>query len=186
MFGKNNQIEYADDSKESIGRLFILRIPPLIIGLILGIGLSFVTSSLEKVITKNVEVAFFIPFIVYIADAVGTQTQNIYIRSLKTGKASFKKYFVKESIFGTVLGLIFGLVVLTVVFFWFKSIQLALAIALSVFMTIALAPIVALIVTEIFELEHTDPAVGSGPITTIIQDAISIVIYGIIISALIV
>ena len=51
--------------------------------------------------------------------------------------------------------------------------------------SIAIAPIVALLVTEFLSLEHSDPAVGSGPIATVIQDTLSILIYGIIASAII-
>jgi magnesium transporter len=180
----NDKIEYADDDKESVLTLLRLRIPSLIIGLILGIVLSFITSRFEEVLAKNISIAYFIPFVVYIADAVGTQTQNIYTRDLKSGKARFKKYLLKESILGFVLGSIFGLIIFPIVFFWFNSFDLALAVGLSTFGAIASAPLIALFITEILELENLDPAVGAGPIATVVQDAASILIYGLIATAL--
>jgi len=176
---------YADDDTESIWVLLKLRIPPLLVGLFLGVVLSFITSQFEEVIATNVSIAFFIPFIVYIADAVGAQTQNIYIRDLKSGKTHFKKYLVKEGFLGIILGFLIGLVVAFIIFIWFNSLQLAFAIGLSIFVNILLAPVIALLITEIFKLEHRDPAVGSGPIGAIIQDTISIVVYGLITSAII-
>ena len=35
-------------------------------------------------------------------------------------------------------------------------------------------------VTQLFQEEHRDPAAGAGPIATVIQDATSIIIYGIV------
>ena len=44
-------------------------------------------------------------------------------------------------------------------------------------LTMATAPVVALLVSAGLYKEHTDPALGGGPFTTIIQDLLSLVIY---------
>ncbi len=180
-----SRVKFADDDRQSIGVLLGLRTPALIVGLILGLLLSFATSQFEEVISQNISVAFFIPFIVYLAAAVGAQTQSIYIRDLKTGKASFRRYLLKESIMGLLFGLLFGAIAAAIVLVWFKSTELALAVSLSLFGAVALAPVIALTVTEVLELEHTDPATGSGPIASVIQDTVSVLIYGFIASAII-
>ncbi len=182
---EKEKIEYAEDDTEPVNLLLRLRLPSLVVGLFLGIALSFVVSRFEEVISKNISVAFFIPFIVYLADAVGTQTQSIYARDLKTGRASFKKYLVKESALGIILGIVFSVIIGAVIMLWLKSWDLALAVSLATLGAVASAPLVALIVTELFQLEHEDPAVGAGPIATVIQDTVSIVIYGLIASAII-
>jgi len=74
--------QYADDDIISVNRLARMRIPSLMIGLFLGIILSFVTSRFEDLLSTNIRIAFFIPFVVYMADATGTQTQSIYARDL--------------------------------------------------------------------------------------------------------
>jgi len=182
---EKDKIQYADDDTEPVRLLLRLRIPSLIIGLLLGIVLSFVTSKFAGVLAKNIAIAFFIPFVVYMAAAVGTQTQSIYVRDLKTGKANFKKYLLKESALGFILGLILALVTALVILLWFKSVELALAVSLAIFGAVFTAPLIALIVAEILELEHNDPAVGAGPIATVIQDTVSILIYGFIATAII-
>lgn len=96
----NNKIKYADDNYEPIKTLFKLRLPSLIIGLGLGICISFVTSNFEEVLAQNVQVAFFMPFVVYISDAIGTQTETIYSRNLKTGNVKLGRYLRKESLLG--------------------------------------------------------------------------------------
>jgi len=179
------KIEFIDDDRQPVRSLFRLRIPSLVIGLFLGVSISFAASRFEEVLEKNVSVAFFIPFIVYLADAVGTQTQNIYTRDLKSGKASFRKYLAKESALGVLFGFTFGLASLAFVMLWFSSIDLALAVSLSLFGSVATAPIIALLITEVLHLEHTDTAAAAGPIATVVQDTVSILIYGFIASAII-
>ena len=87
-----SKIIYADDDYEPVKTLFKLRAPALFLGLILGFGISFITSHFEEVLSSNVRIAFFLPFVVYIADAIGTQTEAIYSRNLRDGKANFLRF----------------------------------------------------------------------------------------------
>lgn len=184
---KNTSIdtpEYVDDDHTTVKRLLTLRIPSLLVGLFLGLFLSFVTSRFDQVLEKNVAIAYFIPFIVYLSDAVGTQTQTIYIRDLKTGKANFKTYLVKESILGTILGVFFAGLTGLIIMVWFKSAELTAAVSLGVFGAVFSAPLIALTITKVLQLEHEDPAVWGGPLATVIQDTVSVVIFGLIASAI--
>ncbi len=169
-----------------IKRLLKLRIAPLLVSLLLGGALSLVTSGFKGVLSKDVRLVFFLPFIVYMADAVGTQTQTIYIRGLKTGKMQFGHYIVKETLLGLVIGAFASLVVASITLIWFGSLSLTMAVSLAMFATVSIAPAIALVVVEILELEHTDPAFGAGPIATIIQDTFSVLVYGLIISIIII
>ena len=151
--------KYADDDIVPVKRLVQMRIPSLMIGLVLGFVLSFATSGFEKVLEKDIKVAFFIPFIVYMASAVGSQTQNIYVRDLRTGKTNFKTYLFKESILGIILGLVSSLAVGTITYLWLQDYKLTLAVCLSMFTAIAVAPLLALIITKILQIEHSIPLV---------------------------
>lgn len=178
-------MKYADDDTESLFLLLRLRLPSLTLGLILGIVLSIATSQFKDVLAKDIEVAFFIPFVVYMADAIGTQTQAIYSRDLRTGKTHFHTYLIKESLLGMIVGALAALAVAVITYVWFHSIQLTAATSLAMFFSVASAPIVALLVTEVFQLEHSDPAAGAGPIATVIQDTLSVVIYAFVASLII-
>jgi len=176
---------YADDDYESVGTLLRLRAPSLFIGLLLGVGISIVTSRFEEVLSQNIQVAFFLPFIVYVADAIGTQTEAIYSRDLKSGKAKFSNYLRKEFFLGIIFGIVFGIFSGAIILFWLKNTLLAVSVASATCLTIAVAPIVALLVTYIFQSLHDDPAANSGPITTVIQDMTSVLIYGVVSSIII-
>lgn len=178
-------IQYADDDYESIPTLFKLRAPSLFIGLILGIATSFVISNFEKVLSQNVQLAYFLPFIVYIADAVGTQTEAIYSRDLKSGRAKFSNYFWKECTLGIIFGLLFAVIAGCTVYVWLHNMLLAQTVALASVITIATAPPIGLLITQAIQHFHEDPAVGSGPVATVVQDMISVIIYGLVASAII-
>lgn len=178
---KTNYI-YADDNIEPISTLLKIRLPYLLIGLGLGVLVSFVTSKFEQVLSQDVRVSFFIPFIMYMADAIATQTQSIYSRNLKSGKPKFHIYLIKELFFGLLVGIAFGIISGLAVQVWLNNYRLALSVGLSMFSVIATAPTVALLITQIIHMFHKDPAAGGGPIDSVIQSMLSVSIYGTICS----
>lgn len=168
---------YADDDTEKISLLLRLRLPWLLVGLIGGAIASLIVSQFETLISKNISLAFFVPIIMYMSDAVGEQTENIYVRNLAKKNVNFFTYLFKEFFLGIIIGLIFGLIVGTFSYLWLKSFQIALTVSLAMFATIVIAPILALIIVQFLSKENTDPALGAGPFTTIFQEIISLAIY---------
>lgn len=140
--------------------------------------LSLTTSQFEEVLQAHVEIVFFIPFIVYLADAVGTQTQSIFTRAVADGRVNLMKYVYKESLTGLVFGSVIGLVAGLISGLWFGGLELALAVGFSTFGAVAVAPLVSVLTCYVLQLQHTDPAVGAGPIATVIQDSLSVMIFG--------
>ncbi len=178
---KRNPI-YADDNVESIPVLLKIRLPSLLFGLVLGIVVSFITSRFEQVLSHNVKVAFFLPFMMYMADAIATQTQSIYSRNLKSGKVKFHIYLIKELLLGFIVGVVFGTISGFVVQIWFHDIHLTLSVGLSMLAVISSAPTVALLITQTIQMMHKDPAAGAGPIDSVIQSMCTVLIYGTICS----
>jgi magnesium transporter len=176
------RIIYADDDTESVKKLVRLRLPSILVGLCLGIVLAVVFSTFEEVLSRDIRIAFFVPFVVYIAAAVGSQTQSIFSRDLRSRKAKFKNYLLKETGVGIILGLVSGVSSGIAAHIWFQDPMLTMVVGISMFFAVAIAPHTALIVTQLVQKEHLDPAVGAGPIATVIQDTLSVLIYGIIAS----
>lgn len=177
MSANNKKITLSEDDKEGVGLLLKDRIPWLAVGLLGGVGASFLISRFEEVISQNISLAFFLPLIVYMSSAVGTQTETIFVRDLTEGKAKFFSYLFKEMAVGLLLGLLFGSIVSLIAYVWIDSLEIATTVGLAMAVNISIAPIVALVVPEILFKEHTDPALGAGPFTTIVSDIISISIY---------
>lgn len=85
---------------------------------------SFAVSHFESILESDIRLSFFIPMIVYMSDAVGTQTETIYVRHLQSKNADFGKYFLKEIVLGSSLGVIFGLTVGLFAYLWLGSMHI--------------------------------------------------------------
>src|SRR3989344_5841002 len=86
---------------DRIDHLIEHRIPWLSLGLLGGILATIIVSKYEAILSADVRLAFFIPIIVYLSDAIGTQTETIYVRELsERKKINFFKYILKESFIG--------------------------------------------------------------------------------------
>lgn len=171
------KVPLTDDIKEPVGHLLEHRLPWLVLGALGGIFASVVVSKYERILEADLRLAFFIPLIVYLSDAVGTQTETIFVRHLKKTGTGFVRYLMKETFLGFCLGAVFG--VLTGVFasWWLGSAAIGLTVGLAMFINLSLAPALASLIPELLYKEHTDPALGAGPLATIIQDLISLLIY---------
>lgn len=174
---KLDTLVLADDVKESTTFLLRMRLPWLVLGLVGGFGASFLISRFEHQLNQHVKLAFFIPLIVYLSDAVGTQTETIYVRNSGHKQSLFHIYMVKEALIGISMGLIFGILTLVFSYIWLRDLSLSFTVGLAMAAAVTIAPIIALLMAKLLQSEHQDPAVGAGPFTTIIQNIISICIY---------
>lgn len=177
MIKNTRETPVTNESRESLPRIMRLRIPWLILGLMAGTLVSITVSKFEKILSENISLAFFLPLIVYMSDAVGTQTETMYVRLLARSKVGFLKNVLKELMVGAELGAVLGAGVGLIAWLWLSRMDIALTVGLTMFINVAIAPLIALIIPEILFKEHTDPALGAGPITTVIQDFISLLIY---------
>ncbi len=173
----NKRIIYANDATESVGLLLRIRLPWLIIGLLLSLGTATIVSRYEEILSLDSRIAFFIPLIVYVSDAVGTQTATIYIRNLGKKQARFSTYIIKELSLGLMIGAIFGIITGLVTKSWLQTNQLAIAVGVALFASITCATVFALILSATLNKLKTDPATGAEPLVTVIQDIISLMIY---------
>lgn len=168
---------YANDATESVGLLLKIRLPWLILGLLLSLGTAVVVSRYETILSFDPRIAFFIPLIVYVSDAVGTQTATIYIRNLSKKQAKFQVYIIKELLFGLSVGLIFGCIVGLATNFWLHSSEIALAVGVAMVASITSASLLSLLFAASLNKLRIDPAIGVDPIVTVTQDVISLLIY---------
>ena len=90
-----------------------------------------------------------------------------------------------EIAIGLLIGLALGLVAGGAVLGVTGDARLALAVGLSVLAGGALSSVVGFVLPWAFQRAGSDPALGSGPVCTIIQDAASLLIYFVIVSVLV-
>jgi magnesium transporter len=161
---------------ESVARRLWHRMPWLVVGLIGAMISAGLMSAFEAQLNAKLAVAYFVPGIVYLADAVGTQTETVAIRGLSVG-VGIRRILAPEALTGLFVGVLLGIVMLPVVALMSDDWMLAAAVALAVLAASTIATVVALVLPWLFQSLGRDPAFGSGPLATVIQDLLSIVIY---------
>lgn len=181
----NHHIKEVNEPREPAGRLIEYRIPWLFLGLIGGVIASFIVSRYEHILTSDIRLAFFIPIIVYMSDAVGTQTETIFIRTISKERVKFTRYIIKEAVIGLGLGGLFGVLLGIFAGYWLKSAAIGITVGLAMFVNLMLAPVIAALTSRLLYAEHFDPALGAGPVTTVIQDLVSLLVYFFVATAII-
>jgi magnesium transporter len=153
------------------------RLPWLLIGLAGSIVATLIVAFFERQLQSRVAIAFFIPGIVYLADAIGTQTEAIAVRGLSLSHAPIRQLVMGELRTGLLIGLTLGALSFPAVWLIFGDLRLAAAVSLALIVAGAVATTIGLLFPWVLERLGRDPAFGSGPIATIMQDVLSLVIY---------
>lgn len=154
------------------------RIPWLMLGLFGGLIAAKIVDLFEVTLQKNLILAAFIPLIVYMSDAVGTQMEAYIIRDLALDTSlPFRRYFFKHLSVVVVTGAILSVVLFLAAGIFISTWHMALVLSLSLFGAVFSSVLTGLIIPYVFSRMKLDPADASGPVATIIQDMMSIVIY---------
>ncbi|RZL72164.1 MAG: magnesium transporter [Rhodococcus sp. (in: high G+C Gram-positive bacteria)] len=173
-----------ETSVERVRRRLWHRVPWLLVGLLGAMVSAVFMAAFEVTLESNVAVAYFVPGIVYLADAVGTQTETLAIRGLSVG-IGIRRIVRREALTGLLVGALLGAVMLPVASVMTGDTMLAIAVALAVLAASAIATVVAMVLPWLLHQLGKDPAFGSGPLATVVQDLLSIMIYFAAVSALV-
>jgi magnesium transporter len=161
------------------------RLPWLALGLIGSAIAAGLVQGFEEDLMTDVRLAFFIPGIVYMADAVGTQTETLVIRGLSVG-VPIRRIFRMETLTGLLVGLVLAAITLPAVWLALGSLDLALTLSISLVAACAVATVVAMSLPWLMSRGGRDPAYGSGPLATVLQDLLSLLMYFAVASAIMV
>lgn len=172
--GQANIVKLASDRIRLVVRS---RAPWLVAGLLIGMGLGLITSFFEQTLEASIALAFFIPVIAYIADSVGTQSSTITVRALATMKLNHGKYILREFTVGVCLGIIMGILGALGALIISQSADVALVVGLTLLSASTIASVLASVVPMTLRALGKDPALGSGPLATALQDILSLLIY---------
>ncbi|MFI7707388.1 magnesium transporter [Nonomuraea sp. NPDC049480] len=162
-------------AEESVRRRFLHRIPWLLIGLAGAMLSAGIVGSFEERLSANVTLAFFLPGVVYLADAVGTQTEAVVVRGLSVG-VSVRRLARGEAITGLIIGLTMAAAFLPFALLYGDT-GVAMTAAIALFAACSVASALAMGLPWLLSRLGRDPAFGSGPLATVIQDLVSITVY---------
>jgi magnesium transporter len=163
-------------SVESVGRRFRHRLPWLLLGLVGALLSADLVGAFEGQLERNVILVFFIPGIVYMADAVGTQTETLIVRGLSIG-VGIGQVAWRELLTGLLVGTTVAAAFVPVGLWRWGERDVVVAVALSLLAACSIATLIAMALPWLLHRLGRDPAFGSGPLATVVQDLLSVVIY---------
>jgi magnesium transporter len=154
------------------------RLPWLLIGLFGGALGAVIVSRFQEALATELLLAAFIPPLVYLTDAVGTQSEMLFVHSAShREKFSLAAYLKKEVQASAILAFVLGVLLSAVAYFWFHSLTVAITVGVALLLSVIFASIIAVCLPWVLLKLKRDPAVASGPFVTIFSDLLTITIY---------
>jgi magnesium transporter len=162
----------------SLGQSLRHRLPWLLIGLLGGLLSAYVIDLFESTLAEHLVLASFIPLVVYMSGAVAVQTQAYIIRDIALGRVeSFTRYLVRQLSIVFLIALTIGVILTGAAYLIHGHAGVSITLGLTLAIAIGSSVFTGLLTPFLFNRAHLDPADASGPITTIIQDLLSVAIY---------
>jgi len=181
MVGTDRVDPFAQKTILKIGA----RAPWLITTFVGGIFSAFILHFFSLTLEEFTAVLLFIPFVLGLAGNVGIQGATVIVRGLATGdiqadnlraviRSELKVGITNGLIFGLACGLILSLVAPTLLN---TTPLLGLTVGLGIFLAVSTACIFGSLTPGFFVKVNIDPAISSGPVVTVINDVIGLIIY---------
>jgi magnesium transporter len=153
------------------------RLPWLLVGLAGSALATLVVARFEQALAAKPALAFFVPGLVYLADAIGTQSEAAAVRGLSLSHVDLGRLIGGELRTGALIGVVLALLAWPMVWAVFGDPRLAAAVALALGAASVVASVLGLLLPWAIGRFGSDPAYGSGPLATIVQDILSLLIY---------
>jgi magnesium transporter len=163
-------------TEEAVGPRLVHRLPWLLFGLAGAVAAAGIVGAYEEDLDRQVLLAFFVPGIVYMADAVGTQTEALVIRGLSVG-VPVGRIVRRELLTGLLVGIALAAAFVPFGLLFWEEVDVVAAVSLALLAACSTATLVAMALPWGLSRLGADPAFGSGPLATVIQDLLSLLIY---------
>ena len=156
------------------------RLPWLILLLFIGLISGNIISSFENTLDQVIALTFFIPMIAGMTGNTGTQSLAIVVRGLAAydiNKRLINRLIFRELGVGLIIGLINGLLIAVIAYFWQGNPVLGIVVGASLFATLIIGTLAGTVIPIILYHLKIDPAIASGPLITTLNDIFSLTVY---------
>lgn len=172
------QSDHADALSLPVATSVRHRLPWLEIGLVGGILAASIIGFFESTLQKHIVLVAFIPLVVYISSAVSTQMQAFVLRDFAFNRhLKFKPYFTHQSLIVLILALVLGASLFGISLIMYRHLYVSMVLGVALVATTMSAISTGLILPFVLRSFKSDPADSSGPLGTMIQDLLSILMY---------
>lgn len=140
-----------------------------------GAGIAY----FEETILAYVSLVFFLPLLIDSSGNAGAQSATLMVRALATGDVVLKDWrdlIARELFIAAALGATMALVVFPLGV-WRGGSDVALVVGLTMFFVVIIGSLVGMSLPFLLSRLNLDPATASGPLVTTISDAVGVLIY---------
>ena len=169
MVGLSGEERALTPWKQSMKR----RLPWLCINLGTAFLAASVVGMFEETIAAWTALAIFLPIVAGQGGNAGAQTLTIIIRDMALGeisKGDGRKALVKEALLGLANGLVIGLIVGVISYWWKGSFDLGIVVSVAMVLNMVAAGISGVLVPYTLRALKIDPALASSIIMTTVTD----------------
>ena len=154
------------------------RVPWLGLGLLGGLFVAQIVGAFGRTLEQNLLLAGYIPLIIYMSGAVGMQTATFVVRDLAIGEGiPWRRYFGKQCLATLFMALLFGVGLFLLTWVLHRRLDVAAVLSFSLIAAVSSSIVSGFFLPFLFQKHGVDPANATGPIGTIVQDVLGIVIY---------
>jgi magnesium transporter len=158
---------------------FRMRMPWLSCNIVGGILCALIAWRFEHLLQAVVLLAFFLPLVLTLSESIAMQALTLTVGSSPDGRPSKSPWRIlrTEALSATLLGVVSGVAVGLVSLLWGIGAQGAVTMCASVALTMVFASSVGGAVPMILHRIKLDPSVSAGPITLVIADTVTTLVY---------
>jgi magnesium transporter len=169
--GVSEQEELSDPVWSTAKRRFLWLLVNLITAFIASSVLGFFEGSLQKMVA----LAVLAPIVASQGGNAATQTMTVAVRALATrelSRANTARIILREVLVGILNGAAFGLITGAVASIWFGLAGLGAVIALAMLTNLIAGALGGILIPQLLNRFHIDPAVSSGAFVTTVTDVV--------------
>ncbi|MFW5819476.1 MAG: magnesium transporter [Desulfovermiculus sp.] len=165
----------TDESVQSpLYRSVKLRIPWLMFNLITALLVATTVHQFSDTISQYVALAVMMPVVGLLGGNAGNQSLTVVVRALALGEIDLGQHWkvlLKELAIGLCNGLMVGVVIGGIAYFWYQNIWLALILVVAMTANLLIAGLFGSMIPIILRKMKLDPALGSSIFVTTATDA---------------
>jgi len=156
------------------------RLEWIFINLVAILFAAMVVNHFKGSIEQIVALAVLMPVVAALGGNVGNQAVTVTVRRIALGEINYTTALTiisKEVRIGIVNGLIVGLVVGILAYFWFSQAMLGVVVGLAIIINLSMAGLIGSVLPIIFKHFKVDPAIASPLLLTTATDAMGFFIF---------
>ena len=165
----------TDESVQSpLYRSVKMRIPWLMFNLITALLVATTVHQFSDTISQYVALAVMMPVVGLLGGNAGNQSLTVVVRALALGEIDLGQHWkvlLKELAIGLCNGLMVGLVIGAIAYFWYQNLWLSFILVIAMTANLLIAGLFGSMIPIILRKLKLDPALGSSIFVTTATDA---------------